>query len=306
MGLFDKKNCDICGERIGLLGNRKVEDGNICKHCAKKLSPFFSSRRHATLADIKEHLAYREANQARVNAFSETSVVGDSYPKFFLNERDNTFCLATKDPQKENADVFSTDQVTSARLEIKDQKKTDEKERTYVEYFFYIFFTLNVPWADDEIEIRMNNFGVRKDGKYHYLENECNGVINFLRRRGPATYQAPMGYAQPAGYGAPPYAQPGGMAYGGSGQPYPQQGQPYGQPGQPYPQPGQPYGQPGQPYPQAGQPYGQPGQPYPQQGQPQPQPTVPGNFVCSACGYEQAVSPGEVVKFCPACGTPNR
>ena len=26
MGLFDKKYCDICGEKIGLLGNRKVED----------------------------------------------------------------------------------------------------------------------------------------------------------------------------------------------------------------------------------------------------------------------------------------
>jgi len=33
MGLFDKKYCDICGEKIGLLGNRKLEDGNLCKDC---------------------------------------------------------------------------------------------------------------------------------------------------------------------------------------------------------------------------------------------------------------------------------
>ena len=39
MGLFDKKYCDICGEKIGLLGNRKLEDGNLCKDCARKLSP---------------------------------------------------------------------------------------------------------------------------------------------------------------------------------------------------------------------------------------------------------------------------
>ena len=45
MGLFDKKYCDICGEKIGLLGNRKLEDGNLCKDCAKKLSPWFSDRR---------------------------------------------------------------------------------------------------------------------------------------------------------------------------------------------------------------------------------------------------------------------
>ena len=25
MGLFDKKNCDICGEKIGLLGNWTME-----------------------------------------------------------------------------------------------------------------------------------------------------------------------------------------------------------------------------------------------------------------------------------------
>ena len=62
MGLFDKKYCDVCGEKIGLLGNRKLEDGNLCKECAKKLSPFFSERRNSTVAEIKEQLAYREAN----------------------------------------------------------------------------------------------------------------------------------------------------------------------------------------------------------------------------------------------------
>ena len=32
MGLFDKKICDICGEKIGLLGNRKLDDGNLCNY----------------------------------------------------------------------------------------------------------------------------------------------------------------------------------------------------------------------------------------------------------------------------------
>ena len=31
MGLFDKKYCDICGEKIGLFGNRKLEDGELCQ-----------------------------------------------------------------------------------------------------------------------------------------------------------------------------------------------------------------------------------------------------------------------------------
>ena len=37
--VFEKKECDICGGEIGLLGNRKLDDGNLCKECAKKLSP---------------------------------------------------------------------------------------------------------------------------------------------------------------------------------------------------------------------------------------------------------------------------
>ena len=51
MGFFDKKYCDFCGNKIGLLGNRKLEDGNMCKDCASKLSPWFSDRRHTTKAE---------------------------------------------------------------------------------------------------------------------------------------------------------------------------------------------------------------------------------------------------------------
>ena len=49
MGLFDKKICDICGEKIGLLGNRKLDDGNLCKNCAKKLSPWFEVEFHLSM-----------------------------------------------------------------------------------------------------------------------------------------------------------------------------------------------------------------------------------------------------------------
>lgn len=36
MGLFDKKSVISAGEKIGLLGNRKLDDGNLCKNCARK------------------------------------------------------------------------------------------------------------------------------------------------------------------------------------------------------------------------------------------------------------------------------
>ena len=69
MGFFDKKYCDVCGEKIGLLGNRKLEDGNLCKECASKLSPFFSDRKSSTVEEIKQQLAYREENRQQLAGF---------------------------------------------------------------------------------------------------------------------------------------------------------------------------------------------------------------------------------------------
>lgn len=52
--LFEKKSCDLCGGEIGLLGNRKLEDGNCCKNCASKLSYWFDDRRHSTVEQIRQ------------------------------------------------------------------------------------------------------------------------------------------------------------------------------------------------------------------------------------------------------------
>ena len=54
--LFEKKVCDLCGGEIGLLGNKKLEDGNCCKECAGKLSPWFDERRHSTVEQIRRRM----------------------------------------------------------------------------------------------------------------------------------------------------------------------------------------------------------------------------------------------------------
>ena len=87
MGLFDKKYCDICGEKIGLLGNRKLDDGNLCKECAKKLSPWFEERRHSTVEDIKQQLEYREANKEKVQNFRITRRITTKKYTYFLMKR---------------------------------------------------------------------------------------------------------------------------------------------------------------------------------------------------------------------------
>ena len=94
MGLFDKKYCDVCGERIGLLGNRKLEDGNLCKDCARKLSPWFSERRNSSVNEIKRQLEYREENRGRVEAFHITRTLG-SGTKLLLDEDAGLFMVTS-------------------------------------------------------------------------------------------------------------------------------------------------------------------------------------------------------------------
>lgn len=37
MGLFDKKFCDICGDKVNLLTQKKLSDGQLCSDCKQKL-----------------------------------------------------------------------------------------------------------------------------------------------------------------------------------------------------------------------------------------------------------------------------
>ena len=122
MGLFDKKYCDICGEKIGLLGNRKLEDGNCCKDCASKLSYWMTDRRSSTVEEIKQHLAYREANWDRVAAMKPTRTFGNG-TKIYLDEEKGQFFVARySNWQGENPDVLDLSQVTACRTSVEEHK----------------------------------------------------------------------------------------------------------------------------------------------------------------------------------------
>ena len=130
MGLFDKKYCSICGDKIGLLGNRKLEDGNLCKKCAAKLSPFFSERRHSTVDDIKEQLQYREENKDAVAAFHTTRSFGED-TKVLIDEDARKFVVTrARNLAEANPDVLDYGMVTGVDIEI----DNDEVCRRYGEY----------------------------------------------------------------------------------------------------------------------------------------------------------------------------
>ncbi len=171
MGLFDKKYCDICGEKIGLLGNRKLEDGNLCKECARKLSPWFSDRRGSTVEEIKGQLAYREENRKKVAAFHTTRTLGKNM-KVLLDEDARKFMVTdARDLAEANPDVLDFADVTGCNLDI-DESSTeimrqgkDGKELSYnppryeYSYDFYITIHVNNPYFD-EIRFKINSSSV--------------------------------------------------------------------------------------------------------------------------------------------------
>jgi len=178
--LFEKKECAICGGEIGLLGNRKLEDGNMCKECAKKLSPWFDDRRHSTIEQINEQLAYREANKQRVASFRASRTFGEGYTKLFLDESAGAFMVSSADSPNEwreaNPDVIDLANVTSCELEIDEdrteimRKDREGKDVSYnpprytYSYDFYIQLHVRSPYFDD-IRFQINRSSVELEGQ---------------------------------------------------------------------------------------------------------------------------------------------
>ena len=229
MGLFDKKYCDICGDKIGLLGNRKLEDGNMCKDCAKKLSPFFSDRRGSTVDEIKQQLAYREQNKQTLAGFSAMFTFGED-DKIYIDPMKQSFVVSSRNPgswSDENPDVIPLSSVTGCNLRVDEDREElytqgkDGEEVSYnpprykFTYDFYIDIKVNNPYFD-EITVRLNDSDVEGMGtmEYNRYQQMAQQVINSLTQNGNAGM--PMnngamnmgGYAPAGAYGQPnPYVQ---------------------------------------------------------------------------------------------------
>lgn len=173
MGLFGrKKNCDICGGKIGLLGNRKLSDGNMCKDCARKISPYLTGRKQHTIAEMNDHLAYRAENEEKLAKFSPTRTIGTD-AKLYIDDNSGQWLISRKARYKEdNPDLLTFDQVTGAAVVI-DENKTelkrempDGKKESYSppryesSFDFRVDINVNSPWFS-EISFRVNNSSIK-------------------------------------------------------------------------------------------------------------------------------------------------
>lgn len=202
MGLFDKKYCDICGEKIGLLGNRKLENGNLCKDCARKLSPFFSDRRNSTVEEIRQQLVYREENKRKLADFNPDSIFGE-HKKVYVDRAGASFIVTSvSDWRETNPDLISVSQVTGVNTDIHENKteiyyKDNEgKRKSYsprryeCDYEFNVTILVDSPWFD-KIELELSD-GNRPDSPYtdlyrHY-EEQMHTLSDILNGRQSDAY----------------------------------------------------------------------------------------------------------------------
>ncbi len=298
MGLFDKKQCAICGKSVGMLGSRKVEDGTICTDCVKKLSPFFSERKKSTVAEIKAQIDYREQNRQNLNSFNPTRTFGNG-TKVYLDDNQRKFVVSRRsDFRAENADIIDISQVSNVRYEVEEHRDeiymdTEDGSRSYnppryeYEYEITVYINVNSPYFS-EIEFELTDR--RPDSRYTDEFRRCEQMANELvmalgGNAGPMGNN--MGYQQPMQGG------------------YQQQNMGYQQPMQGgYQQQNAGYQQPMQGgYQQQNAGYQQPMQGgYQQQNAGYQQP-VQGGYQQQNTGYQQPAQNAQW--FCPNCGTPN-
>ena len=302
MGLFDKKECAICGKSVGMLGSRKVEDGTICSDCTKKLSPFFSERKKSTVADIRQQLQYREQNRQNLNSFNATRTLGNS-TKVIIDDTQRKFVVSRKnDFRAENADIIDLAQVTSVRVEYdedRDEVLTPDGNsysppQYKYEYEIEIHINVNHPYFS-EISFDVTPYRMeRYNAEFQRYDQMANEIVMALGGNAGGMGMNNMGgYQQMGGFQQQPmqggYQQP---MQGGYQQPM--QGG-YQQPMQGgYQQPMQGgYQQPMQ----GG--YQQPMQggyqQQPMQGGYQQQPM---QWICRNCGAQNTTN------FCQNCGSP--
>lgn len=171
MGLFDKKFCDLCGQRIRFLGNRKLEDGNLCKDCESKLSPWFSDRRRSTVQEIRQQLSDREANREKVAAFHADRTLGEDTLLLIDDAKKQFILRRAGETMNDNPDVLSLSEVTGCEIEV-DHSKLEEKTkdaegkplsydppRHKHSYRFFITVHVNHRWFD-EMRFRVNRSAV--------------------------------------------------------------------------------------------------------------------------------------------------
>lgn len=201
MGLFDKKQCSVCGGDAGTIFSKKLADGYLCKECASKLSPYFTGRKKSSTEDIKAQLEYRHQNEANLANLNPKKVMGFD-KKIYLDEVQKKFVVSSSsDFRKGNPDIIDLSMMKACELIVNEEHheiyKDEEKEESYdpkryeSEYEFEIDMEIDHPYFDSiKIDLKDGDPPTSKDDeKYKNLYNAGFEIQSTLM---PGKYTMPV------------------------------------------------------------------------------------------------------------------
>lgn len=163
--MFEKKECAICGTELGLLGKTKINEGYLCKECAGKLSPYFHGYRSSTADDIREQLAYREANAERLASFNPTRTLSAGRTNIMLDEDAGLLIITSQTRWRDaNPDIIEFSQVLGCDMDIDEHRTEIYRETKDGERESY-----NTPYFT-EINLRVNDSTIDQRGSIEYRE----------------------------------------------------------------------------------------------------------------------------------------
>lgn len=156
MGLFEKKFCDICGDKVNMLTQQKLSDGYLCSDCKHKLGSFTSGWKQRTVDDVKRHLELREQNKQKYQQFNCSATAGGSNSTIQVDfgNRWFIFAISNRDYKSGNPQIFDFSQLQDFWLEQEYRTLTDSDH--------------------DGIPDNRDNFDNRQ------LNNQNNGFNNFM------------------------------------------------------------------------------------------------------------------------------
>lgn len=129
MGLFEKKECALCGGKAGLLTRYKIQGGAyICGDCRAKMSPNTSGISDLSLDDVKEQIARKEENDRRFNEeFNMTRVVmiDNKHQIMGVDEAAGEFAILTDN----KPDIFRFDQILSFNTDLSTSTMSEEEKK---------------------------------------------------------------------------------------------------------------------------------------------------------------------------------
>ena len=189
MGLFEKKFCDICGDKVNMLTQQKLSDGYLCSDCKHKLGSFTSGWKQRTVDDVKRHLELREQNKQKYQQFNCSATAGGSNSSIQVdfNNRWFFFAINNRDYKSGNPQIFDFSQLQDFWLE-QEYRTLSDSDRD------------GIPDSRDNFDNRQlnnqnNGFNNFMNGMNQMFGNMQTGMVNVPLSAQPFVRNADSGYS---------------------------------------------------------------------------------------------------------------